>query len=163
MRRIFNVRGNSKSGLRKMKKRLGFYITLLVVIVLLMPFPERINQTMSGTALSENDEYIEDISVHNTGWRFRFLIFKDRFSLKITIRTNEYDIEIVCPYSIRVQIEDNWYLISQTSPIYDSARNGFVPGGYVYMTDVGDEICLKGIETSRSIGLVYYCQVDLQK
>ncbi len=82
---------------------LSFIIAaLLTLTICLCPFPVRINTYMDGMHINGQHEFVENVTVNVSGWRYNYLFLQDKVKLTLdagkplgtldNMRTSEYKI-----------------------------------------------------------------------
>ena len=129
-------------------------VTLLILIFSLCPIPIRIKTHMEGMHINEQKEFVKDISVNVSGWRYDYLFLQDK--VKLTFDTGE-------PLGTLDNTRTNEYKINGSTRsaslfFYSSNLNSFSSGTAAY--DKNFSFCLIELEAEAlnadSQGSVYY-------
>lgn len=119
------------------KKRIALILGILIVLYLLfLPFPGRVNWNMQGTSLSADGEVeSEAVDVTIKGWYLNYLLRTDRMNVTVSVspfagddnRVEEYD----C-HNAPVSRQDG--ILSFNGWAYNSQRNELIAGS-IYLSE----------------------------
>ena len=128
---------------------------VLLVAVLVLPFPQHVNQTMKGIVYHEigKDEEEADLSIR--GWELHFLIFRDLYQYKITVRTAGAEQTFETPMQQAFSFSKDWDYLAMP-PVYDEAVNRYTYSGTLLISKSRKEIYIEktGISTWKDCNIL---------
>lgn len=123
-----------------MKKTIVTAVCAALVIILLvciLPFPQRINKTLSGISWQDGTPASSDAELSIKGWYFRYLLLdKDHFKGIMTY--NKREIEIDLPLSDIPDMDSKY----GTGMFYNADKNQMDSFGPIYVLGAFDKVLI---------------------
>ena len=126
----------------KMRKKVLltiFIICLLTICICTVPFPKRVDITLSGTMYTEQMEFQESTTMTVRGYQMRYLLRED--TLNVTIRCEKVQPDLKSNGMIFVP--ENGYGFTSI-PYYESSMNRYDSATFAFTDDFSEIVLLFG-------------------
>ena len=126
--------------MRKRVISISCVVLVLILLVCILPFPQRINKTLSGLRWQADNSVCSDTELSIKGWYFRYLVrdSKNRFEGTMTRDGHEIDIKLLPLHDITGM--DSKYGVGI---IYDPDTNRMASIGPVYVLGAFDKVFIE--------------------
>lgn len=123
-----------------MKKRIiaaGCIVLVIVLLACILPFPQRINKTLSGVSWQDGTPVSSDIELSIKGWYFRYFL-RDKDHFKGIMTYNKREIEIDLPLRVIPDMDSKY----GTGMFYNADKNQMDSFGPIYVLGAFDKVLI---------------------
>ena len=128
-----------------MKKRILPLVCVVVLCVLLAPFPTRVNTTLPGVRMTTAGEEVEAVNIQVQGWKLHYLVRQNQLQYTIKVSPFAGEEDNVAVYTGIAPIKaGNNYLLNQRDTA--NAEENFIAIAVIAFTEGFNDIRIDDAE-----------------